>query len=94
MKTMEEILTHTAKLARLRLPEAECESIKSDFEKILEYIDEIHTLDLEGAEEMAGVCDAENVLRRDETGKSLTQKEALFNAPEEDGRFFIVPKSV
>lgn len=94
MKTMEDIMLHTAQLAHIKLRDEEAARIKSDFEKILEYIDTINTLDLEEAEIMAGASDAENNLRGDKAGRSLSQEAALQNAPAEDGRFFVVPKTV
>ncbi len=93
MKKTEEIIDRTAKLARLSVSEEEKLRIKDDFAKILEYIDEIAALDLAGYEPMASACGNENVFRVDEAVNGLSFSDALKNAPQKDGGFFVVPKT-
>lgn len=55
---------------------------------ILEHVDRIGNLDLEGVEATSHVVALENVLRADEPHRSLPQGVALAPAPEpEDGAF-------
>ncbi len=62
--------------------------MKDELTTILEHVERIQTLDLEGVEPTSHTVPLANVLRPDETRPSLPQEAALANAPEaEDGRF-------
>ena len=77
-----------AKLARLRLEDEEVERMAGELSGILEHVDRIGNLDLEGVEPTSHVVALENVLRPDSPRPSLPQEAALANAPEpEDGAF-------
>ena len=79
---------HVARLARLRLSEQEVETMASELSGILEHVDRIGKLDLEGVEPTSHVVALENVWRRDEPRPSLPQDVALASAPEpQDGAF-------
>jgi aspartyl-tRNA(Asn)/glutamyl-tRNA(Gln) amidotransferase subunit C len=82
---------HVAKLARLRLTEEEVERMSGELSSILEAIEQIAELDLEGVQPTSHVIDLENVLRPDEPRPCLPRERALENAPDatEDG--FRVP---
>ena len=57
---------HVAKLARLELSDDEVEQMASELSGILEHVDRISELDLEGVEPTSHVVELENVLRADE----------------------------
>jgi aspartyl-tRNA(Asn)/glutamyl-tRNA(Gln) amidotransferase subunit C len=79
---------HVARLARLRLSEDEVETMVGELSGILEHVDRIGNLDLEGVEPTSHVVALENVLRADEPRPSLPRDLALSQAPEpEDGAF-------
>ncbi len=79
---------HVAKLARLRLTEEEVERMSGELSTILEAIEQIGELDLEGVQPTSHVIDLENVLRPDEPRPSLPRERALENAPDAaDGAF-------
>ncbi len=79
---------HVARLARLRLSEDEVETMVGELSGILEHVDRIGRLDLDGVEPTTHVLHLENVWRADEPWGSLPQDAALANAPEaEDGAF-------
>ena len=81
-------MLHVAKLARLRLDEEELERMAGELSGILEHVDRIAALDLEGVEPTSHVVALENVLRPDEPRPSLPQDVALASAPEPlDGAF-------
>jgi aspartyl-tRNA(Asn)/glutamyl-tRNA(Gln) amidotransferase subunit C len=63
-----------------------------DLGTILEYIDQLETLDTSGIEPMMHVLDVANVYREDTVGESLSQEDAFKNAPQTDGEYFLVPK--
>jgi len=81
-----------ATLAKLKFSDNEKEKLQKDLNKILEYIDQLNELDLEGVEPLENINETENVLRKDEVYNWLTTEEALKNAPSKTGKFFKVPK--
>jgi aspartyl-tRNA(Asn)/glutamyl-tRNA(Gln) amidotransferase subunit C len=79
---------HVARLARLALSEDERTRMQGELDHILEYAERIQALDLDDVPPTSHALVLENVLRPDEVAPSLTQEQALANAPEkEDGRF-------
>ncbi|PSP54779.1 Asp-tRNA(Asn)/Glu-tRNA(Gln) amidotransferase GatCAB subunit C [Halobacteriales archaeon QS_1_67_19] len=78
-----EEVRHVADLARVGLDDEEVERFAEQFADILEYFE---TLD--EVPEVEREADLANVMRTDEVRESLSQAEALANAPEtEDGYF-------
>jgi aspartyl-tRNA(Asn)/glutamyl-tRNA(Gln) amidotransferase subunit C len=82
---------HVARLARLRLSDEEVERMVGDLSGILEHVDRIGKLDLEGVEPTSHVVALENVLRTDEPRPSLPRDVALASAPEPQEGAFRVP---
>ncbi|HKF81590.1 MAG TPA: Asp-tRNA(Asn)/Glu-tRNA(Gln) amidotransferase subunit GatC [Solirubrobacterales bacterium] len=83
-----EQVLHVAKLARLRLTEDEVETMVGELSGILEHVDRISNLELEGVEPTSHVVALENVLRADVAWRSLPRDVALAQAPEpQDGAF-------
>jgi aspartyl-tRNA(Asn)/glutamyl-tRNA(Gln) amidotransferase subunit C len=79
---------HVARLARLRLSEEEVERMVGELSGILEHVDRIGSLDLEGVEPTSHVVALENVLRPDQPRPSLPREIALAPAPDpQDGAF-------
>ncbi len=86
-----EQVVHVAKLARLRLSEAELERMAGELSGILEHVDRIGNIDLEGVEPTSHVVALENVLRADEPWQSLPRDVALASAPEPEKGAFRAP---
>jgi aspartyl-tRNA(Asn)/glutamyl-tRNA(Gln) amidotransferase subunit C len=86
-----EQVLHVAKLARLGLTEAEVETMTGELSGILEHVDRISELDLEGVEPTSHVVELENVLRADLPHESLSQEAALASAPDPVDGAFRVP---
>jgi aspartyl-tRNA(Asn)/glutamyl-tRNA(Gln) amidotransferase subunit C len=82
---------HVARLARLRLEEDEIERMTGELSTILDHIEKIGELDLDGVEPTSHVVELENVLRPDEPRPSLPREDALAQAPDTDGSGFRVP---
>jgi aspartyl-tRNA(Asn)/glutamyl-tRNA(Gln) amidotransferase subunit C len=82
---------HVARLARLSLSEEEVETMVGELSGILEHVDRIGNLDLEGVEPTSHVVALENVLRPDEPRPSLPPDVALASAPEPQDGAFRVP---
>jgi aspartyl-tRNA(Asn)/glutamyl-tRNA(Gln) amidotransferase subunit C len=86
-----EQVLHVARLARLRLTEEEIGRMTGDLSSILDHIEKIGELDLEGVDPTSHVIELENVLRPDEARPSLPREVALEQAPDTDGVGFRVP---
>jgi aspartyl-tRNA(Asn)/glutamyl-tRNA(Gln) amidotransferase subunit C len=82
---------HVARLARLRLSDEEVERMSDELSSILEHVERIGELDLDGVEPTSHVVDVENVLRADEPRPSLPRDRALAPAPDATGDGFRVP---
>jgi aspartyl-tRNA(Asn)/glutamyl-tRNA(Gln) amidotransferase subunit C len=82
---------HVARLARLRLDEGEVERMTEELSGILEHVDRIGKLDLDGVEPTSHVVALENVLRPDEPRPSWPRKTMLEQAPDPADGTFRVP---
>jgi len=86
-----EHVLHVARLARLSLDDEEVERMARELSGILEHVEAIGELDLEGVAPTTHVVALENVLRADEPGPSLDRADALAGAPDPTGDSFRVP---
>jgi aspartyl-tRNA(Asn)/glutamyl-tRNA(Gln) amidotransferase subunit C len=85
---------HVASLARLSFSDVEKEKLTGQLNTILAYMDQLNSLDTSGVEPLAHVIELNNVFREDTRTPSVTQEEALQNAPSRSDRFFKVPKVI
>ncbi|MGN6367036.1 MAG: Asp-tRNA(Asn)/Glu-tRNA(Gln) amidotransferase subunit GatC [Phycisphaerae bacterium] len=83
---------HVARLARLKLGDADVARYAGQLTGILGYVAQLKSVDVTGVEAMAHPLPLENVLREDVVGASLTVGEVLGNAPAREGDYFAVPK--
>ena len=91
--TIQEV-EHVANLARLTFNEEEKEKLAEQLARILDYIEQLDELDTENVEPMSHAIPVKNVVRPDVVSPSLTQDEALANAPSNVDGLFEVPKIV
>jgi aspartyl-tRNA(Asn)/glutamyl-tRNA(Gln) amidotransferase subunit C len=82
---------HVARLARLSLSEEELERMPAELSKILEHVERMDMLELEGVEPTSHVVEIQNVLREDEPRPSLPREQALQGAPDAGDGGFRVP---
>jgi aspartyl-tRNA(Asn)/glutamyl-tRNA(Gln) amidotransferase subunit C len=73
---------HVARLARLELSEDELERMAAELSHVLDHIEKIGELDLEGVPPTSHVVDVVNVLRADEPTPCLPREVVLEQAPE------------
>jgi aspartyl-tRNA(Asn)/glutamyl-tRNA(Gln) amidotransferase subunit C len=86
-----EQVLHVARLARLRLSDEEVERMASELSGILEHVEHISELDLDGVQPTSHVTALENVLRPDEPRPSWDRDEVLESAPDPASGSFRVP---
>lgn len=82
---------HVALLSRLELSEAEIESFAKDMTNILGYVDKLAELDVSNVEPTSHSLKLSNVFREDVVKPSLSNEEALANAPDSEDGYFKVP---
>lgn len=80
-----------ARLARLKLTDVEVDSYTRQLGQVLQYVDRLAEVDTTGVEPLAHPMEVANVLRADVPSASLPREAALSNAPQTDGRYFLVP---
>ncbi len=94
MKLSLKEVEHIAYLSRLSLSEEELKTFQVQLSKILDFVEKLNELDTEGIDPKFHIIPEENVLREDVPGVSLSRDKIFSNAPETDGKYFIVPKVV
>lgn len=87
-------IKYVAHLARIALTPEEETRLSAQLGNVLTYIDKLRELDVTNVEPTAHAVPLVNVMRADETAPSLTQDEALRNAPAKANGLFMVPKIV
>ncbi|MDQ3784271.1 MAG: Asp-tRNA(Asn)/Glu-tRNA(Gln) amidotransferase subunit GatC [Actinomycetota bacterium] len=79
---------YVARLARLALDDDESDRMRAELSDILDHAGRIQALDLDGVEPTLHPLPLLNATRPDNVAPSLSQADALRNAPvAEDGRF-------
>ena len=97
MKITDEELRRVAELAALALRDDELERMAKDLDSILSHIDKLNELDTTGVEPRAQVLfesDETATLREDRERPSLSNSEALANAPVSGSGYFKVPRVI
>ncbi len=89
-----EEVRHVANLARLELGEGEELRMTEQMNSILSYMDKLNELDTRDVAATTHAIQLENVSREDRVNTSLDRSRALYNAPENDGVNFVVPKVI
>jgi aspartyl-tRNA(Asn)/glutamyl-tRNA(Gln) amidotransferase subunit C len=83
-----------AELAKLEFSDRELEAFTPQFQRILDYIEQLKEVDVEGVEPTshASVGGGPSAQRGDQVRQSLPVDEALANAPDPGSGHFRVPK--
>ena len=82
---------HVARLARLRLSEDEIDRMSRELSSVLDHIEKISELDLDGVPPTSHVVEVENVMRADEPLESWPVERVLEPAPDATATGFRVP---
>lgn len=83
-----------ARLARIRVTEAEQEKLAGELNKILKMAEELNAVDTKGVEPMTSVVQMDTPLRDDKVTDGAMPEKITANAPEQTAGFFVVPKVV
>ncbi len=90
----DETIEYVGVLAKLELSDEEKEQAKTDMGRMLDYIDELNSLDTEGVEPMSHVFPVKNVFREDVVVNGDDRESMLANAPQCTDDSYIVPRTV
>ncbi|MFN3386458.1 MAG: Asp-tRNA(Asn)/Glu-tRNA(Gln) amidotransferase subunit GatC [Candidatus Thermochlorobacter sp.] len=85
---------YIATLAKLSFSDAEKEKMTAELNTILKYVEKLNEIDTTHVEPLQNMNERVNVLRDDVPTGSVSNEEALKNAPDFQDRFFKVPKVI
>lgn len=94
MEIEESLIDKLAHMSRLEFSKEEKSVLKSDFEKMLDFVNKLNELDTSGVEPLLHISSNVNVLREDISGNEISREQALSNAGLKDESFFMVPKVI
>jgi aspartyl-tRNA(Asn)/glutamyl-tRNA(Gln) amidotransferase subunit C len=94
MKIDNELVEKLANLSKLEFDEQARESLKKDLQKILDMVERLNEVNVDGVEPLIYMSDEKNVLRKDVVKDTVSKEEALLNAPLRDSDYFKVPKVI
>ena len=83
-----------AHLARIKTPEDRLEPLAQELNGILQWIEQLNEVDVEGVEPMASAVAAELPMRDDVVADGGDPAKVLGNAPRAVDGFYVVPKVV
>lgn len=92
VKIDEAQVRRVALLSRLELSDNEVAQFSTQLSAIVEYIEKLNELNTDTVEPLAHCLPVHTVLREDVPRPSLTNDQALGNAPEREDEYFKVPK--
>jgi aspartyl-tRNA(Asn)/glutamyl-tRNA(Gln) amidotransferase subunit C len=83
-----------AKLARIRVDDSEVETLQTELNAILGYVEQLGEVNVEGVEPLSGGAQMALRQREDFVSDGEIAEQILANAPDRVGNFFAVPKVV
>lgn len=83
-------IDHVAKLANLPLSAKEKQTFEMQLAEVLKYISKLNEIDTAKVEPIGHITGLTNIARNDQTAPSISQEEALTNAPKTHNGFFEV----
>ncbi|MDX6805186.1 Asp-tRNA(Asn)/Glu-tRNA(Gln) amidotransferase subunit GatC [Terrihabitans rhizophilus] len=94
MAVDEALVRRVAKLARIAVTDSEVPHLAGELNAILNFVEELSEVDVEGIEPMTSVTPMKIPMREDKVTAGGEPERVLANAPVREGNFFVVPKVV
>ncbi len=94
MRITNKEVKHIAKLSRLYLSDEEIITFTEQLSSIIEYVEQLNSLDTGNIEPTSHVIPLKNVMRDDFLSGSLDRESVLQNAPDVTDKFYRVPKII
>lgn len=92
MKITEEIVDHIAHLSKLEFIGDQKQAIIADMQNIISFMDKLSEVPTDNVEPLIFMSNEVNRLRDDVPEVTISQDEALKNAPKRDSDYFRIPK--
>ena len=89
-----ETVRKIAFLSRLKVEDDKLDATKDEFNKILNWVEQLKEVNTDGVEPLISVNDSNLILRQDEVTEGNQADEILKNAPQAEYGYFVVPKVV
>jgi len=94
MEVNDALINNLSELARLEFSPEEKEGIRTDLQRMIQFVEKLAELDTTGVAPLLHMSPERDVLREDRLQGSISREEALANAPATDGTYFKVPKVI
>ena len=88
------LVNHLAQLSRLNVAPEKMDKLVQDMQDLVQFVAQLNALETTGTSPLTHMGDAGNVLRADKVTGSMTNLEALSNAPDAAAPYFKVPKVI
>lgn len=92
MKLDEKMVNKIAALSKLHFNGEEKATIINDMNKMLDFVSQLNELNTHNVEPLIHMSEEMNLLREDKVVETISQEEALMNAPSKDSTYFKIPK--
>lgn len=94
MQVDDKTVRRIARLARIRITDAEAHGLQSELNGILNWVEQLKEVDTTGVEPMTRVVPIDLKQRDDAVTDGEMAEQVTANAPERVDHFFVVPKVV
>ena len=94
MALNQETIKNLSTLSRLRLPAEREEKILGDLQSILDWVEQLKEVNIDGVEPLVSITEGTTPMREDVVTDGGIQTELMANAPEQVQGFYVVPKVV
>lgn len=94
MKVDDATVRHIARLARIKVTDAEAKTLEGELTRILQWVEQLNEVDTEGVEPLTCVTEMSLKMRDDIVDDGGYPDDVVANAPQHSNHFFTVPKVV
>jgi aspartyl-tRNA(Asn)/glutamyl-tRNA(Gln) amidotransferase subunit C len=94
MQVDEATVRRIARLARIKITDAEAQSLKGELSGMLDWVRQLDEVDTKGVEPMTRVVDVQLKKRHDAVTDGNIVGQVTQNAPMVEDSFFVVPKII
>lgn len=94
MQVDEKTVRRIARLARIKITDAEAQSLDKELTQIIEWVEQLDEVDTNGVEPMTRVVAQKLKMRQDVVADGEKADDVTANAPLSEDHFFVVPKVV
>ena len=94
MSLDKETVKNIANLARIKVPEDDLDHLAKELSSIMDWVEQLNSVNTDGVEPLASVIDVTLPLREDKISDGNCRDKVLANGPEVEDGYFAVPKVI